>query len=188
MPKQKITQEMILDAAFSLAREDGFACVNARSIAKRIGCSVQPIYSYLGNMGELMSCLYEFAYQYYNRYVETNADKQHYFESIGVCHISFAKEEKHLFHFLFLSPYLQAGSFKDVYKKYGRPDVMQSIQDTLGLAKSEAEQLYMDMIIYTHGIACLIATDAADITFEEVEPKIDFAFSSFLLQLRKEKT
>ena len=43
MPKQKITKEMILDAAFTLLRTKGHEAVNARSIASQAGCSVQPI-------------------------------------------------------------------------------------------------------------------------------------------------
>ena len=54
MPKQKITQEMILDAAFTLLRTQGHEAVNARSIATQAGCSVQPIYSCYANMSELM--------------------------------------------------------------------------------------------------------------------------------------
>ncbi|TQI66328.1 TetR/AcrR family transcriptional regulator [Clostridium sp. KNHs216] len=187
MPKQRITQEEILKTAFSLLRKEGLEKVNARTIANWIGCSVQPIYSYFSNMEELMNRLYDCAGQYLNEYVDANADKQHYFESIGKCHIFFAKEEKHLFRFLFLSPYTRVESLRDLYKKHGRADVTQIIQNSLGLSLSDAEELYTNMIIYTHGIACLIATDAANITYEEIHPKVYSAYLAFLSQLRKEK-
>jgi AcrR family transcriptional regulator len=166
---------------------EGFEKVNARSIASKIGCSVQPIYSYFNNMEALMIHLHEYVNQYYIRYVEANANKQNYFGSIGKSHIFFANNEKHLFRFMFLSPYLQAESFRDFYKKLERSDVTQSIQDTLGLAKPDAEELYLNMMIYTHGIACMIATDAVDVAYEEAYLKVSFAYSSFLAQLSKEK-
>ena len=50
MPKQKITKEMVVDAAFELAREGGMERVQVKPIAARLGCSVQPIYSYCRNM------------------------------------------------------------------------------------------------------------------------------------------
>ncbi len=50
MPKQRITKEMIVDAAFSLARTDGMEQVLIKNIARKLGCSVQPIYSYCENM------------------------------------------------------------------------------------------------------------------------------------------
>ena len=41
MPKQRITKEMIVDAAFAIARSDGMERVMVQTIANRIGCSVQ---------------------------------------------------------------------------------------------------------------------------------------------------
>ena len=52
-PKQIITKEIILEAAFKITREMGFENVNARSLAKALGCSTQPIYSRYTNMDEL---------------------------------------------------------------------------------------------------------------------------------------
>ena len=53
MPKQRITREMVLDAAFSIAREQGMEQVLVKNIAGRLGCSVQPIYSYCQSMEAL---------------------------------------------------------------------------------------------------------------------------------------
>ena len=38
MPKQKITKEMVVDAAFQLAREGGMERVLVKEIAARLGC------------------------------------------------------------------------------------------------------------------------------------------------------
>ena len=53
MPKQRITKEMVVNAAFELARAGGMEQVLVKTIAERLGCSVQPIYSYCNNMEEL---------------------------------------------------------------------------------------------------------------------------------------
>lgn len=50
MPKQRITKEMVVNAAFEIARNDGMEQVMVKTIAEKIGCSVQPIYSYCKNM------------------------------------------------------------------------------------------------------------------------------------------
>ena len=42
MPKQKITKEMVVNAAFELARSGGMEQVLVKSIAEKLGCSVQP--------------------------------------------------------------------------------------------------------------------------------------------------
>ena len=45
MPKQRITREMVVNAAFELARTEGMEHVLVKTIAERLGWSVQPIYS-----------------------------------------------------------------------------------------------------------------------------------------------
>ncbi|MEI3065320.1 MAG: TetR family transcriptional regulator [Oscillospiraceae bacterium] len=46
-----------MDAAVEVLREGGFSAVNARSVAKKLGCSTQPIYSSFQNMDELKAAL-----------------------------------------------------------------------------------------------------------------------------------
>lgn len=42
-PKVKITKEMIIDAAFEIARSEGAENINARTVSKKLGCSTQPV-------------------------------------------------------------------------------------------------------------------------------------------------
>ncbi len=185
MPKQKITAEEILDVSLELIREQGYEKINARSIAQRINCSVQPIYSCFGNMEGLMQQLFLHVKKYLDRYVDAHADRSNYFESIGKCHIGFASDEKFLFRFLFQSPYIKASSMEDIYRMYSRVDVAQDISSTLGLSKEDAEKLYTHMMVYTHGIACMIAADAVHFSFEDIHAKIDFAYWSFLQNIKE---
>lgn len=59
MPKQRITKEMVVEAAFEIARKEGAEKVIVKNIAERLGCSVQPIYSYCSNMEGLREELVE---------------------------------------------------------------------------------------------------------------------------------
>ena len=49
----KITKEIILQAAFEIARVNGLEKVSNREIAKKINCSIRPIYYYFKNTEEL---------------------------------------------------------------------------------------------------------------------------------------
>ena len=40
---KKVSKDEIIDAAIDVLRDDGFAAINARSVAKKLGCSTQPI-------------------------------------------------------------------------------------------------------------------------------------------------
>jgi AcrR family transcriptional regulator len=43
-PKTKFDREAIVEAVFATTKEEGFAGITARSITKRLGCSVAPIF------------------------------------------------------------------------------------------------------------------------------------------------
>ena len=48
--KATVTENMILDNAFALMREEGFEQVTARKLAAKVGCSTQPIFRLYENM------------------------------------------------------------------------------------------------------------------------------------------
>ena len=52
--KEMITIDRILDTAFAMTREEGFANVTARKVAAKAGCSTQPIFRVYKNMEELL--------------------------------------------------------------------------------------------------------------------------------------
>lgn len=54
---RKVSKEQIIDAAVEVLRDDGFSAITARSVAKKLGCSTQPIYFSFKNMDELKAAL-----------------------------------------------------------------------------------------------------------------------------------
>ena len=58
---KKVSRDEIIDAAIDVLRDDGFSAINARSVAKKLGCSTQPIYFSFKNMDELKAALTEHA-------------------------------------------------------------------------------------------------------------------------------
>ena len=54
MPKSTIiSQDVIIETAFEMVRQEGFSILSTRNIAKKIGCSTQPIYWCYKNMNDL---------------------------------------------------------------------------------------------------------------------------------------
>lgn len=71
MPKQRITKEIVVHAAFEIARNSGMEQVLVKNIADKIGCSVQPIYSYCKNMDGLRSDVAEQTNIFIRQYMST---------------------------------------------------------------------------------------------------------------------
>ena len=57
--KATVTENMILDNAFALMREEGFEQVTARKLAAKVGCSTQPIFRLYENMDQLIGEIYK---------------------------------------------------------------------------------------------------------------------------------
>ena len=83
MPKQRITKDMIVEAAFELAREGGMEQVLVKNIAEKLGCSVQPIYSYCANMEELKRDVQKRTAVFFQEYITAHVDTEDFFHSIG---------------------------------------------------------------------------------------------------------
>ena len=83
MPKQRITKEMIVDAAFELARAEGMEQVLVKNIAGKIGCSVQPIYSYCQNMDGLRQDVIKRIKDFVQTYTAAQIDPNDFFRSTG---------------------------------------------------------------------------------------------------------
>ena len=97
MPKQRITKEMVVNAAFEIARSSGMEQVMVKNIAAKIGCSVQPIYSYCKNMDGLRQDVILQVNRFIQEYVAAHINKDDLFRSTGKSYIQLAKEEPHLF-------------------------------------------------------------------------------------------
>ena len=53
-PKNRFTREEIIEAAFEVAKEEGFSKITARSVASRLNLLVAPIYANFKAIDELV--------------------------------------------------------------------------------------------------------------------------------------
>lgn len=181
MPQQRFGREEVLDAALEIVRERGHEVLSARVVAERAGCSVQPIYSLFGDMDGLMRALYEHARAWVTAYnAEHAGDGDNLFESNGLTHLRLAREESELFTFLYLSPYLNAHSLEDLYLSVSQPGVEECIVELGHLSAEAAHELYLNMIVFTHGLAVMVAA-GADIPEDELADRVFVAFQAFAI-------
>ena len=179
MPQQRFSREEVLDAALEIVRERGHEVLSARVVAERAGCSVQPIYSLFGDMDGLVRALYEHARAWVTAYnAEHAGDGENLFESNGLTHLRLAREEAQLFAFLYLSPYMGAHSLEDMYRSVSQPGVEECIMQLGHLGAQAAHELYLNMIVFTHGLAVMLAA-GIDIPQEELAERVFIAFQAF---------
>lgn len=102
-PKAKITKDHILEAALAIAEKKGFSGITARSVAKKLGCSVAPIYVNFETMDELMEGLMK---KITSISADLLAEQQvaDYFERVGKASLAFARRYPVIFREMALLP------------------------------------------------------------------------------------
>lgn len=183
MPKQRITKEMVVDAAFEIARGSGMEQVLVKNIADKIGCSVQPIYSYCKNMDGLRQDVVEKANDFIREYVTAHLDKNDLFRSTGNAYIQLAKEEPHLYKIFILHQRNGISSLDDLYRSEVNPHMAESIADNMNISISQAKQLHLHMLIYTIGIGTIFAVTTPGISTDEIYAQQEMAYDAFIKQI-----
>ena len=165
---RKVSKEQIINAAVDVLRDDGFSAINARSVAKKLGCSTQPIYFSFRNMEELKAALTERAIQMHTQRVRDSmrihegSDSR--YSSYGMGFVKFAAEEKQLFRWLYLEGE-QLGPYQnDVLTS----EVISVITEEFGYEEDVARRFHQDMVYFTYGLAILANTDHLHLTEAEL--------------------
>ena len=169
---RKASREQIIDAAVAVLRDDGFSAINARSVAKKLGCSTQPIYFSFKNMDELKAALTERAIELHTQRVRdslrAHEGNDSRYSSYGMGFVKFAAEEKQLFRWLYLEGH-QLGPYQnDVLL----PEIIAVIVEEFGYSEEVARRFHQDMTYFTYGLAILANTDHLHLT----EPELREAF------------
>lgn len=180
VPKQRITKEIILDVAFNLARVQGYEQVVVKNIADAIGCSVQPIYSYFSNMEALREAVFGAAMKFYNEFIYSRVDKDGILESMARANVAFAKYETNLFKLLFLQKLNGLNSFNDIYEWMGDKQATKQLAEKLSLSEEKVGEIYIMLIVFTHGVATMIATGGANISDDESAAILEKAYKAFV--------
>lgn len=156
-PKVKVTKDDIISAAAGVIRENGAAALNARAVAARLGTSTQPIFSHYRTMEALRSDVISYAHEIYQSFLQRDMTSGEYpvYKASGIAYIRFAREEKELFKLLFMRDRSHEEIPQDVEEV--RP-ILQIIQKNTGLSERDAYLFHMEMWVYVHGIATMIAT------------------------------
>ena len=182
MPKQRITKEMVVRAAFEIARNGGMEQVMVKNIADKIGCSVQPIYSYCQNMNGLRQDVIQQVNCFIKAYVASHINKDDLFRSTGKAYIQLAQEEPHLFRIFILHQREGISSLNDLYQSEANPHTAEIIAKELNIRVEQAKQLHLNMLIYTIGIGTIFSVTTPGISTDEIYTQQEVAYEAFLKQ------
>lgn len=180
MPKQRITREMVVDAAFEIARRDGIEKATVKAISEKLGCSVQPIYSYCQNMDGLRQEVAGKARRFVQEYAAKRIDPNDLFRSTGHAYVQIAREEPYLFRLYLFQERTGVSSLEDLYRTETNPAAAGKIAADFNISLPAAKQLHLNMLIYTIGIGTIFSVTSSSISEEEIYEQQERAYEAFL--------
>ena len=183
MPTQiKISKDMILHTAFEIVRENGMEKLNNREIAKRLNCSIRPIYYQFKNVEEMQEELYEKIEKFFYQFLLDNMkDDIPKYKQVGINYIKFAKQEKKFFQILFMS---NIGLSPDAFvSKAGNDykEIEKLVKISTNLKEEDIKGFHTKMWFYCHGIATLVASGAIKVTEEQIKDLLSYEFQALML-------
>ncbi len=173
---------MILKKSFDMFRQSGMGSVNARSVAKALNCSTQPIFSYFSGMDDLKSALDEKAQECYDECVACTDGLS--LESFCNAYVHFADEQPRLFAHLFL----QSGRTVDVMPldEYKRNAIIAMECESAELSDEQAKELCKSVWLYAHGLAAARAVCLMEMTDDAVCNQISRIHQGEILRIKQE--
>ena len=186
--KAKVTREMIVDAAFAVARETGAENINARTVSERLHCSTQPIMYHFATIEELKRTVYAKADLYHSEYLmNLRSPAQGVMLGIGMNYIRFAIEEPHLFRFLFQSDFFGGSTLLELIDAEELAPVLSARQGALGIDRERTKKVFLTVFLFAHGYASIIANNSLKYDEALIKAHLEQAYRGAMLAGRSEE-
>lgn len=178
--KKKATRAEMIEAALEIVRGEGIDGLNARALAKHLGCSTQPIYFEFENMEEIKAELALMAQQKYQDYVALYMKKSEYkpYKSYGLGFTRFALEERQLFKLLYLKERTEQSlqDFGDAQAERSR----ETLCKDYGITAEQAAWFHYNMSIYGYGLGVMLNTGFVSLSDDEISKLLDDEFHALI--------
>lgn len=156
-PKCRFTRDEIIQAALDITRETGIQAVTARAVGGKLNSSSKVIFGLFQNMEELQAEVMKAAHDRYQDFLKEEMESGRYvpYKASGMAYIRFAREEKELFKLLFM----RDRSREKISEDSGElKPLLALIRANTGMSEADAYLFHLEMWIYVHGIAAMVAT------------------------------
>lgn len=181
--KVQISKEVILKNAFEMLLQEGYSAINITSLAKKIGCSTQPIAWHFGNMEGLREDLFVYCLGFLRDNFTIEGDKAaDILEGIALRYIKLALDYPQLYKCLYMCE-LDAEKIMTVAQELrseNQSKVVKIISEEYGLSLEDTEKYMMDIQLYVHGIASYAVTRVSFTSKEVIMQMIHNANEAFL--------
>lgn len=186
-PKPKITKNMVITAAFEVARKTGAENINARTVSKMLNCSTQPVMYHFATIEELKRAAYEHTDLFHTEYLMSIPETQEdIMLEIGLNYIRFAIEEPNLFRFLFQSGYAVENNLLEMINSKELIPVLSAMQQEMNMNIDQTKEIFITLAMFVHGYASIIVNNSLEYDEKLITLHLKRVYTGALLALREE--
>lgn len=187
-PRAKITKEMVIDAAFEVARANGAENINARTVSNRLGCSTQPVMYLFAKIEDVKRAVYEKLCWFHTEYLLNVDPREDVLLGIGLNYIRFAVEEPNLFRFLFQSGFAVENSVLEMIDSEELVPVISAMQEAMKLNEDQIKEVFLTLALFVYGYASIIANNSLEFDENVVSAHLKRVYLGAVLVLQEEKS
>jgi AcrR family transcriptional regulator len=158
LPKQKINKKMVIDAAFEIARKNGYETVTVVQIADKLGCSVQPVYSYCTSMDGLREELKHRVHEFFRREMTAKIDVNDFYLSTAHALMELAVTEQQLFKLFVYSQRDNIKTIGDFTELLADPSFSRIAAAKFRLNPDAERTLHREIAVFTYGMCLMLTT------------------------------
>lgn len=188
-PKIRFKESDIIAYAIEIIREEGIEALNARHLAEKIGCSVQPLFYAFSSMDELKKKAISEIWNIYNNKILSELHNGiESFLNVAMVYIRFAKEEHNFFRLLFMYDEFRDKNVMNIMgSEDGNDEITRILMNETKMDVKQAQKLYAGLWFITHGIASLAATNSCIISEKEIKEMLNRTFIGLIYAIQNEE-
>lgn len=186
-PRAKITKEMVIDAAFEVTRAEGAENVNARTVARKLGCSTQPVMYHFAKIEDMKKAVYGKVNWFHTEYLMNVDPGEDVMLGIGLNYIRFAVKEPNLFRFLFQSGFAVENSILQMAEAQELKPVLSAMQEEMKLNDEQTKEIFLTLALFVHGYASIIANHSIEFDEAAAAAHLERVYIGAKLALQEEE-
>ena len=177
---EKITKDMIVDAALEIFRAEGFDAVTSRRVAFKLGCSTQPIYFEYKNMDELKNDIVKKVVGQLNEIFSSVSNEgkeepdEFVYRSFGLSFLKFVQADP----FVFRQIYIVDGKIGRQVDNLRMPIILDILENKYGYKKETALAIHKMASCSLMGMAVFVSSGYKKISEDEMQKNLGILFAS----------
>jgi AcrR family transcriptional regulator len=153
-PTTRYDRAAIVEAAFEIAKESGLSAISTRHVAKRLGCSVAPIYQNFATVDDLIAAVVERVTAMSGELLAAQTGPNP-FENMGKASLAFARDYPALFREIALEPNDHMTPHEQI--EDAMAGVMASDPELADWTDAARRRLFLKMRVFQLGLSAMVA-------------------------------